>query len=470
MLFQFFFGIILARLLGPEAFGIFGIGVLIVGIGNVIADFGLSTALIQGKNITERDVAFVFTVHVIWGFILTVVGYISADSIAIHFRYPDGAIVIKSMSLLFFIQAFGQSADALLRRSLNFKAYQSINIVAYLCGYVLVGLPCAFYGVGVLSLVAAQLSQSILFSSISMWKVRHKICLALKPTHYNIFSFGGKVVCINLSNWGLSNFDSFLVGRFLGLSELGIYNRATVLIATPINTVTGALQSVLLAACSRVKTDTNQIGRAYLGASTILSLICLPLALTMASVSETVIGTIYGDKWIEAISVFQPLALTFAINALISITGPILTARNNLKLELTAEFFALLVMLPIVYLTAQKSVAAVAWSMFGISVIRWVLLLYALSISLDMPVSQLLKPVKWPLILALITAVLTTIIDQLLKGLYPLIHLVVDVTVAALSMLILLRIFGKRVMQGPHRDYLILQGLLPLLVQRWLGL
>lgn len=467
---QLIIGIVLARLLGPEAFGIVAIGMLMIGIGNLVVDFGFGAALIQGKSVTERDIGFVFSAQVTLGALLTLTGYIASSEIAIFFHHPDATPIIAAMSLLFFIQAFGQSAGAMLRRSLNFKAYQSINIASYLTGYVLVGIPCAVHGFGPWSLVAAQLVQSFMFSLVAMWLSRLPMRLTLKPESPGLFAFGGKVITTNLINWGISNFDSFAVGRFLGISDLGIYNRAMVLIAAPVNTLSGTLQGVLFAACSRAQTDTSQIRKAYFAASTMLGLLSLPFCLTVASVPGTVIAVIYGTKWAGAIPVFRPIALALAINALLSVIGPILTAQNKVMLELRAQVISLLVMLPVVYLTAQQSVTAVAWGVLFVSMVRWALLLQALSGSLDTTCWELLKPVRWPLICATITAGLTWTIDHLLQGMSPFSRLVGDVITAMLSLIFIFQFFGKKIMQGPHGDYLILHGRLPLLVQRWIGL
>lgn len=467
---QFVIGIILARLLGPEAFGLVAIGMLMIGIGNLVVDFGFGAALIQGKNVTESDIHFVFSVQVVLGALLTLIGYIGSSEIAIFFNYPNAAPIIAAMSLLFFIQAFGQSAGAMLRRSMNFRVYQSINITSYLAGYVLVGIPCALYGLGAWSLVAAQLFQSFVFSLVAMWISRLPMRLTLKPDSAGLFAFGGKVISTNLVNWCISNLDSFAIGRFLGVSDLGIYNRALVLIAAPVNTLSGTLQGVLFAACSRAQTDTSQIKKAYFAASVMLGLISLPFCLTVASVPGTVIAAIYGTKWEGAIPVFRPLALALAINALLSVIGPILTAQNKVMLELRAQVISLLVMLPVVYLTAQQSIAAVAWGVLFVSMLRWGLLLKALSGSLDTTCWELWKPMRWPLICAIITASLTWAIDHLLQGISPFSRLICDLVIAMLCLIFIFRLFGGNIMKGPHGDYLILHGRLPLLVKRWIGI
>ena len=469
MLSQLVVGIVLARLLGPEAFGVVAIGVLMLGIGNLVADFGFSTALIQAKDITDDDIAFVFFAQVTLGTLLALIGYIGSGTIAIFFRQPDSAPIIAAMSSLFFLQSFGQSSSALLRRALNFKEFQGINIVSYLTGYVLVGIPCAVYGLGPWSLVAAQLTQSFMFSLMAVRRARLPMRLSLRPVSPGLFAFGGKIICINLSNWGISNLDSVAVGRWLGVIDLGVYNRSMVLIAAPINTMVSALQGVLFAACSRAESDVSKIKKGYFAASMVIGLVCLPLCLTAASVSETVITAIYGEKWLAAIPIFQPLALALAINALLSITGPILTAQNKLSIELRAEVVSLLLMLPVIYLAAQQSAVAIAWGVLAVSVLRWGLLLYALSLSLDTKYAELLKPFIWPLIYAVFVAGLTSMTDQLLQGVSPLLRLVGDIVTAMLCMVFLLRVFGKKVMRGPAGSYLMAQGRMPILFQRWMG-
>ena len=110
---QFLVGIALARLLGPEAFGIVAVGWLMVGIGNLVADFGLSAALIQCKTIVERDIQFAFTAQVLLGLILTLIGFSSANSMALFFHHAEAGPILQAMAFLFLLQSFGQTAGAL---------------------------------------------------------------------------------------------------------------------------------------------------------------------------------------------------------------------------------------------------------------------------------------------------------------------------------------------------------------------
>lgn len=467
---QFLIGIVLARLLGPEAFGIVAIGWLMVGIGNLVADFGLSAALIQCKTIVERDIRFVFTAQVLLGMILTLIGFFSANAIAIFFHHTDAGPVIQAMAFLFLLQSFGQTAGALLRRSLNFKVYQGINIVSYLIGYLLVGIPCAYYGLGAWSLVAAQLAQSLTFSLVAMWHTKPSIIPAFKPSSPGMFAFGGKVIGANLASWGLLNLDSLIIGRMLGVASLGIYNRAMVLVGTPINTLTSSLQGVLFAASSRAQADMTQLKKGYFAATAVIGLVSLPLAATVASVPETVVTAIYGKQWLAAIPVLAPLALAMAIHALLAVVGPVLMAQNKVGLELRAQLITLFVMFPLLYFTARQSIQTVAWGVVCIYFVRWILLVRAILPTFNANWADLLSVLRWPLFCAVASSILTFVCDHALQGLADLPRLIADMATAGLTLFFLMRLFGKQILKGAHGEYLLVPGRLPISLRRVLNI
>src|SRR4051812_45753644 len=118
---QFVIGILLARLLGPEPFGIVAVAWIILGIGNLFADLGFGAALVQRESYSTLDLRFVFTCQMAFASLLTIFGVVAAPQIALYFHKQDATPVIQAMSLLFVIQALGQTASAVLRRTLDFK-------------------------------------------------------------------------------------------------------------------------------------------------------------------------------------------------------------------------------------------------------------------------------------------------------------------------------------------------------------
>jgi PST family polysaccharide transporter len=243
-----------------------------------------------------------------------------------------------------------------------------------------------------------------------------------------------------------------------------------VLVGTPINTLTASLQGVLFAASSRAQSDPAQLKKGYLAATAMIGLMSLPLAATVASVPETVVTAIYGKQWLAAIPVLAPLALAMALHALLAVVGPVLMAQNKVGLELRAQLFTLCLMIPLLYVTAQHSLQAVAWGVMGIYFTRWILLVDAILTSLNARWVEILKILRWPFLCAMISAMLTFICNQETHGISPLLQLIADMTTACLTLLVLLRLFGKQIIAGTHGDYLLASGRLPVSLRRFLDI
>lgn len=465
---QLFIGILLARLLGPEPFGIVALAWLILGVGSLISDLGFGAALVQRKELTEQDLRFVFTVQVAIGTALSLSGMLLAPVIANFFHKPEATPVLMAMFSLFLLQSFGQTSAALLRRALDFKRLQQVSVASYLVGYVAVGVPAAWLGLGVWSLVAAQLMQSLLNALGLMFSAGVPMKPTWRAASPGLFGFGSRVVGANLASYGISNLDSLFIGRMQGVTDLGFYNRAMMLVASPMNMVTTGLQGVLFSACSQIQADKGRLMRAYTGATTAIALVCLPIFLTVAMVPETVILGLYGDQWAAAIPVLAPLALAMPVNALLAVVGPVLMARDRVVLELRAQVITLLLMLPVLYLTSRLSLAAVAWGILGIYLLRLALLARALLSELGGHWAELGRAILWPVSCALFTALSTTAVDQSLSHTPAMLRLAIDIGVAVVVLLVMLRLVGKRLLDSPLGEQMLAVRALPMPLRRFL--
>jgi len=54
-------------LLGPKPFGQLGVAAIVFGLGNLLADAGFSSALVQSPQLAERQIRFAFTMQVAFG-------------------------------------------------------------------------------------------------------------------------------------------------------------------------------------------------------------------------------------------------------------------------------------------------------------------------------------------------------------------------------------------------------------------
>ena len=449
VLLQFAIGVLLARLLGPEAFGLVAIAWLMIGIGKLFADFGFSAALIQRSDLTERDIGFIFTIQVALGAALSVACFLLAGQIGIFFNRPDVSPIIEVMSWLFLIQAVGQTTTAVLNRELRFKFSQAVNVLTYLIGYVLVGIPAACMGYGVWSLVAAQMAQAVTYTVVVLLQAGVSIRPAMHPSRSGLFKFGGKVIGANFCSWGISNLDSLLIGRYLGVADLGLYNRSMTLVSTPMNAVTTSLQSVLFSAVSKMQLDSKQVALAFLAATELLAYVCFPMFFVIAAIPDVVVLGVYGEKWSSATPLMVPLALAMPVNALLALIGPILMAIDKTEVELRAQAISLAVMIPAIFVAAQISMAVVAWSILGVYFLRWALLLLGANAVLPIGVMPLINALKNPLLLALIVATTVWCFDKLMPTTTSAIRLGIMIATSGLTLLIASRLFGPALLTGP---------------------
>jgi PST family polysaccharide transporter len=413
MLLQFGIGILLARILGPEPYGIIAIAWLVLGLGNLLAEGGLGAALVQKDRIDERDVREVFSTQLLAGLVLAAIVASSAEQVAQWFRNEYAVDMLQTMALVFVIQPLGLTAAALMRRELRFKRLQITRIGSYLVGYFGVGLPLALEGQGVWSLVFAQLAQVLLFSLAIYLQSRHPLWPLVLPHRARLLGFGAAVTGSNLSSYAISYIDTLIIGRFFSAAHLGLYNRAYNLLAMPMNALTTGIQGVLFAACSRNQHDHQGLKRAYLGSITAISLLILPPFAVVAAVPETVLLGIYGEKWAEAIELLPPLALAMALNAVLAISGPVLTAMGLARREFLVQLVALMGMVVLLLWAADGGeLAQVAWAVLVAYALRLILLAVVTIRALQASVAALGRALLPAMIVAPLLAIVSTGFDR----------------------------------------------------------
>lgn len=401
---QFLIGIVLARMLGPQPFGLVVVGITVLGLGGLISDFGLGSALVQRKQITRDDIRFVFTLQVIAGLALTVAVFLLADSIGRFFHQPDAVAVVQAMSPMFLIGAAGQTAAALLRRNLDFRRSQLAQFSAYAIGYLLLGIPLAFLGLGVWSLVIAQLSQSLLSSMTVYLMVRHPVAPCFRSSSHGLFNFGLKLTASNLGSWGFTSIDNIVIGRIFGVLEMGLYNRASILVSTPVGIIVTSIQSVLFSVSARKQDDIPVLQRTYLGVLGVMGFVCLPMFAAIAVVPDTVINGIYGIKWMAAAPLIVPLSLAQPAFALLALGGPVMTGMGKAGQEMWVQFIALGFFAVALWWTSRYSVEAVAWAAFATYWLRFLLVTAVTLKSVNGKWSSVARSLGGPFILAILAA------------------------------------------------------------------
>ncbi len=470
---QFSIGVILARLLGPEPFGLVAIALFVQGLGNLFAEGGLGSALIQSQDIDEHDIRSVFTTQMLIGLITSGIIIGLAPLLASFFNEPKATPVIMAMALSFCLQAFGQSANSLLRREFEFKKIQIISIISYCIGYIGIGLPMAFMNYGVWSLVAAQLSQTTLNSITTYFSHRHAIFPLVNPKNCRFLRFGAAITFNNITSWGIGCIDTAIIGRFFDTATLGIYNRAFNLLNMPNYAVVSSLQAVLLSTYAKSQDNKELVAQTYIVSVGIMALIFLPIFSAVAASADAVVLGIYGDKWGGAIPMLTPLAIAIAVHSMLAMTGPMLTGIGVPRYELNAQVITLLFSIPALIYAAQQSIVFFIYTLVSTFLLRFLLLTIVAHIALKKTPYRFIKILITPCIISGIMYVFTYYTNsyQLNFNYDVKLRLLGNVFSAAFYYIILLLIFRKLIVKADTKKFLLkIKHKLPRSINNLIGL
>lgn len=428
-------GVVLVRLLGPEPFGQIAIATLVIGLANVVADFGVSSALIQKQHLVPEDIRLVFTFQMVLGLGMSSAIFLGAGAIAKVFAAPEATPVLQAIAPVFVISSAGQTAFSILRRSLNFRVLQFVMITSYIGSYVGVAIPLAFLGVGVWSLVAAQLLFSFLQTAQVIWRVRHPLRPIVNKRIAGFLGFGTRATGSVLAGWIIENLDTILVSRAFGVAALGYYNRAFFLAYGPVNSLVMALQGVLFPSYSRRQDEQQAIRNVFLSSITIVLAVVTPVMVSVAVVSKTVLLTLYGEQWIAAGPLLMGLALAMPLYAFVALVTPLLWGIGQIAIEAKAQMWSALFAIVVLVTTSQHSLTVLVSGVVGIYFVRSVLLALVTRKPLGVTYSDLLNALKGPLLLAVSTGASVWVCERLLQeaGWRPVLRLSMDVVTGCLA-------------------------------------
>ncbi|SFL84285.1 lipopolysaccharide biosynthesis protein [Rugamonas rubra] len=338
--------VVLARMLGPEVYGLFALGLIVMTFSNFLADFGFSWGLIQNQQIDDKDIRFAFTWQFISGGVATVLLFLLAPMVAQYFNEPRVEPIVRWLSLTCVISAVTAPASSLLRRNMDFRALNIIQITSYVVGYLVVGIGCAYMGLGVWSLVAAWLTQTLSAFLLSILRHPHSWWpLLWYPGARDFTQVGVTVFATNLCNWFLNNLDRIFLGRYLNAHAVGLYNIAYNLANTPNSLFLTALQPAFLAAGARLQDDRARLREAYLSVIAMIWIVIAPMFVALACIAGDLIGTVYGPAWADSASLFAILALAMPLYITWGMSTPILWNTGGKHLESLLQLPVLLAML-----------------------------------------------------------------------------------------------------------------------------
>ena len=374
---QFLVLAVLARILDKEAFGLASIVYLFYTFVDVFVGLGLTSALIQRRQVTSRELASVHWANI--GIVVFAFGVIAALSgpITTLMNWPPAAqplIVVSAFALA--VTAPGQASRAVLEKRLEFRplgiADSAFGILSFV---VAVGL--ALLGFGAMSaaigLVVGAAARTLVFVLSARRLARFRWHFRLADTR-RFFAFGVWQALDGILNYVSNTLATFATGRFVSVAALGGFNSAYTIGVNIPSRLGPTITRVLFPYFSLIQHDRKRIEQDYLRMLTLFGVTTGPLLAGIAAASTDVMTLAFGPKFTSFGPVLAILCIAGWVRALGYPVGSLLAATDNLRLGVYLNIARTVVNIPLILVMAFFwGVEGAAWSLVVMGVVSYFL-------------------------------------------------------------------------------------------------
>lgn len=303
---QFVVGIVLARLLSPDDYGLLGLVGIVTALCTALVNGGFTTALIRKKDADEEDYNTAFLCNLSMSLLLFAAVFLCAPWIASFFGREELTALVRVSSLGLIIGALGIVQQTRLTKRIDFKTQTKITIAATaLSGIIGIGLALTDFGVW--SLVAQQLASqaasTTLLYTYNRWLPRLRFSM---ESFHDLFSFGWKMMLSGVLDSLWKESTQMVVGKVYTPAALGQYTRAKQFSSLFSSNLTAVIQRVTYPVLSNIQDDPQRMVSAYRRIIRVTMFVTATGMFLLAALSEPMLHCLIGPQWHQA-STYLPL-------------------------------------------------------------------------------------------------------------------------------------------------------------------
>lgn len=326
--------VVLARLIEPRYYGLMAMAMAILGVVTILRDFGLSTAALQSRTLTQGQRSNLFWINSGIGLALAGAGFLSSGLIAGFYGEPALSGVVQAVSLTFLLGGISVQFRVTINRELRFGALSFIDLAAFGAG-IGVAVVMATMGYKLGALVSQQVVMAAVDLVLSVLFARWLPGLpSRRAPMRELLGFGSSLAVTQVISYFTRNLDSVGIGKVWGAHALGPYDRAYQLMILPLNQINTPMTRVAVPVLARVADDDERY-TAYLRRAQLVALYVTATSLgLLAALGPQLVGLLLGPSWSDAGPLVSVLAIGGVFRALVQICYWIYTSRGLAREQL----------------------------------------------------------------------------------------------------------------------------------------
>ncbi|MGQ0734896.1 MAG: lipopolysaccharide biosynthesis protein [Acidobacteriota bacterium] len=307
---------VMARLLTPQEFGIAAAANFFILMAERLSVLGLNAALIRAKVLSPAHLSSVFVVNLAAGAVMFATLAGTAPLVAAFYRTAEVTEILPIAALGFLLLPFGTVPAALLAREMRFRESTLVDWY-YTLTYVITTIVLAWLGFSYMSMVYGRLAAIVAMTLSRMVFARWRPALALSvPALREMLSFGAGVYAKRLLDYTAQNVDNLVVGKYLGMAALGLYDRAFSSMNRCLARLNSGGPGVTFRIFAIIQEDPARFRRAYQKVLMSTTLLAYPLFAVLIAVAPQFMVVMFGETWRPAAAPFQVLCLAGCLKLL----------------------------------------------------------------------------------------------------------------------------------------------------------
>ena len=308
--------VILARILTPSQFGVYGIAVLVLGLLEILTETGINVVLIQEEGKADKFISTAWIVSIFRGILISLIILAFAPFISGYFASANALNLIRFAALIPLVRGFINPSIVKFQKELAFNKEFWFRSSIFL-------VDTAFaIALGIITKSEYALIWGMLIAALTEVVVSFFIVKPIPKVEFDyakvkkIISRGKWITLAGTFEYLFGHIDDIAVGKLLGIAPLGLYQQAYRVSTLPISEVGEIFNKVTFPTYTKISEDKQRLKKAFLKVTSVISLLVIPFGLILFFFSKEVVLVLLGNKWLEASEVLKVLAVFGILKAI----------------------------------------------------------------------------------------------------------------------------------------------------------
>ncbi|MFD5277264.1 lipopolysaccharide biosynthesis protein [Pseudarthrobacter sp. NPDC058362] len=357
--FQILSAVVLARILGPQSYGVIVGATVYISLVMLVLDQGLSAALIQRPAVTRRMAGATVTLNLILATLLGTITWFAAPWLSGFFRISELEPILQVLAIAVPIKALAITPRAMLARELRLHLVGASDIAAAVAGSA-AAIGAAIAGAGPWAMVYQVVVTDLVCAAALIAAGKGPLPSLKLQAAIPLLKFSASIFATDCLAYFSRNLGNILVGRFLGVAALSLYGMAYRIMVLPVQLLGQTVNRVMFPAFARAAQEPKSVAAKLVDATRILAVSAIPLMAFVACAAPALVNLVLGPAWLPAAALISILAIGGARETVFYVTPSLMKGLGRGGLIIRYEILAAVVQVSGIVVGLQFGLLGVA--------------------------------------------------------------------------------------------------------------